>query len=432
MTDTSSQSAAADGPLNTATPAEAAQAEPAHSPLLRNRSFLLFWVVRVSSSLAFQIIAVSVGWQVYSLTNSTFALGMVGLAQFVPQMILTLPAGHIADQYDRRHIMRACQIVEALAAIALAATALAGHTPPWLIFLAVAAVGGARAFENPSTSSLLPGLVPTSQLQQAISLTSSAGQTAMILGPAMGGILYALGAGLAYSVITALFLLAALATTLIRLDHTPPRREPLTLTNAFAGIGFIRTRPILLGVITLDLFAVLLGGAVALLPVYAKEILHTGPWGLGLLRSSPAIGALTMSLLLARFPLRHRAGLKMFLAVGIFGAATVVFGLSTWLPLSVAALIVLGAADVVSVVIRSALVQFATPDHMRGRVNAMNMLFIGASNQLGEFESGVTAALLGTVPAVVLGGLGSIVVVLLWMRLFPALRRVNNLEALSR
>ncbi|AWV23711.1 Macrolide-efflux protein [Roseomonas mucosa] len=430
MSDAPSQPAG-DGPLNTATAPSAAQAEAA-SPLLRNRSFLLFWVTRVSSALAFQVIAVSVGWQVYALTGSTFALGMVGLAQFVPQMILTLPAGHIADQYDRRHIMRACQLAEALAGLTLAATALAGHTPTWLVFVAVAAVGAARAFESPATTSLLPGLVPSSQLQQAISLTSSAMQTAMILGPALGGLLYALGAGLAYSIVTALFLTAALATTLIRLDHTPPRREPLTLANAFAGIGFIRTRPILLGVITLDLFAVLLGGAVALLPVYAKEILHTGPWGLGLLRSSPAIGALAMSLLLARFPMRHHAGLKMFGAVGVFGLATVVFGLSTWLPLSVAALVVLGAADVVSVVIRSALVQFATPDHMRGRVNAMNMLFIGASNQLGEFESGVTAALLGTVPAVVLGGIGSIVIVLLWMRVFPALRRVDNLEALSR
>ncbi|MFC0407864.1 MFS transporter [Roseomonas elaeocarpi] len=399
--------------------------------LTRHRPFVAFWCLRVCTSLAFQIVAVAVGWQVYAVTGSTLALGLVGLAQFLPMLVLTLPAGHIADQIDRRRIMRLCQCFEALAGLLLLVTTATGVSPPWLIYVAVVMVGAARSFEQPATVSLLPAVVPRAKLQQATALTSSAGQTASILGPALGGVLYALSPVAAFAAIVVLFGLAIVCTTLIRIEHAPARREPLTLNNLFAGLSFIGTRPILLGTITLDLVAVLLGGAVALMPVFASEILHTGPWGLGLLRAAPAVGALVMSLVIARFPMRHRVGRKMFLAVGCFGAATILFGLSRSLPLSVLALVILGAADVVSVVIRSALVQFATPDHMRGRVNAMNWLFVGASNQLGEFESGVTATLFGTVPAVVIGGIGSIVVTLLWMRLFPAMRDVDSLEALT-
>jgi MFS family permease len=401
-------------------------------PLLRRQAqFPRFLGARVLSVISFQILSVAVGWQVYALTHSTFTLGMVGLAQFLPMISLALVSGHVADRYDRRTVARICQAIEGSVAAMLALGSFTGHLDTTRILLAVAVLGGARAFENPSMSALLPGLVPAAQFPRAAAMAASAIQAAIIVGPALGGLLYAAGPTAPYATSAALFLLASALASLIRPLAGATRAEAPSFRSIFSGVAFIRSRPAILGSISLDLFAVLLGGATALLPVYARDILHIGPWGLGALRSAPAAGALVMSLLLARRPLRRRAGETMFLAVVVFGLATIVFAYSTSLVLSLAALLALGAADVVSVVIRSSLVQLGTPDAMRGRVSAVNWMFIGTSNQLGEFESGVTAALLGTVPAVAVGGLGTIAVALLWMRLFPSLRRVDTLESVQ-
>lgn len=399
--------------------------------LLHHRPFILFWLSRVSSALAFQISAVAVGWHVYALTDSPFHLGMVGLVQFVPMALLTLVAGHAADRYDRRIIVWVCQGIEGCAMAALGL----GSAGEWLsvagIFAAVAVAGAARSFENPSLAALLPGLIPVGVLPRAMALSSSAMQTAFIIGPALGGLLYAAGAAAPYTVAGLLFVLASVCSALIRIDRLQNGEEPRGFQSLFSGIAFIRSRPVILGAISLDLFAVLLGGATALLPIYARDILHIGSWGLGVLRAAPACGALAMSLLLARYPLERRVGKVMFGAVMVFGGATVLFALSTSFPVSLLALAVLGAADVFSVVIRMTLVQVATPDPMRGRVSAVNTLFIGTSNQLGEFESGVTAALLGVVPAAVLGGIGTIAVALLWMRWFPELREIDNFTEMA-
>ncbi|WP_239028009.1 MFS transporter [Geomonas subterranea] len=395
--------------------------------VLKHEPFRLFWLARVCSSVALQMQAVAVGWQIYALTGSVFYLGLVGLAQFLPMFLLTLAVGHVADRYDRRRIAGTCQILEGFA---LALLALGSHGG-WLHkdgILAIVFVAGAlRAFEGPTMLALVPWLVPQEMIPRASAWSASANQTASIAGPALGGLLYALGPTTVYASASFLFLAASLLLSRIRLDRAPAKREPATLRSLFAGIAFIRSRQEILGAISLDLFAVLLGGATALLPVFARDILHTGPLGLGLLRAAPALGALGVSLFLARHPLRHRVGRIMFLSVFLFGVATVIFGISASFPVSMAALMVLGAADIVSVVIRASLVQIETPDEMRGRVSAVNSMFIGTSNQLGEFESGVTAALFGTVPAVLIGGVGTMVVVLLWMRLFPRLLQVDKL-----
>ncbi len=393
--------------------------------LLRHRPFALFWSARICSSLAFQVQSVAIGWQVYALTGSALALGLVGLAQFLPIALLTLAVGHAADRHDRRRIVAACQAAEAAIALCLALGVGAGWLGAPGIFALVALLGAARAFESPTLSALMPGLVGEARLQQASAWSASANQTATIIGPALGGLLHALGASVPFALAAALFLAASILVRLIRTERPPPRREPATVRSVLSGISFIRRNPAVLGAISLDLFAVLLGGATALLPIFARDILHTGSWGLGVLRAAPAVGALGMSVLLARRPLRRHAGRIMFAAVAVFGLATMVFALSRSLPLSLLALVLLGAADVVSVVIRFALVQVRTPDAMRGRVGAVNMLFIGASNQLGEFESGVTAALLGAVPATLAGGVATVGIALLWMRLFPALRDID-------
>jgi MFS family permease len=371
--------------------------------------------------------AVAIGWLVYAITGSAFDLGLVGLAQFLPILVLTLAAGHVADRYDRRRIVQICQAAECGGALVLAAGAGFGWLNIDLIFALVAVIGAARAFEAPTLSALMPGLVTPAQLPQASAYAASATQTATVLGPAAGGLLYALGATVPFGCVAGLYALAVLAMAFVQLVWAAPKREPVSLGSVFMGLAFIRSNPAILGAISLDLFAVLLGGATALLPIFARDILHTGSWGLGLLRAAPAVGALAMSILLARRPIRQRAGRLMFTAVAVFGLATIMFALSRSLWLSLAALCVLGAADVVSVVIRFSLVQANTPDGMRGRVSAVNMLFVGTSNQLGEFESGMTAALFGTVPAVLIGGVGTIGIALLWMRLFPTLRDVDTL-----
>jgi len=383
---------------------------------------------RCCSSLAYQMQGVAVGWQIYALTHRALSLGLVGLAQFLPLVLLIFAAGHAADRLDRRLVAGCCQAVEMLGAASLAAGAwLHLLTPTWL-YAAVALVGAARAFEQPAMQAQLPSLVPAAQFPRAAALSSSLFQTMAILGPSLGGLLYGLRPPVPFAVCALMFAFAALNVSRLPARARTGAREPVTAAAVFGGIAFIRSRPDILGAISLDLFAVLLGGATALLPVYARDILHAGPLGLGLLRAAPAIGALLVSVWLSRRPIAGQAGARMFAAVALFGVATVVFGVSRSLPLSVAALIVLGGADVVSVVVRSSLVQLQTPDAMRGRVSAVNMLFIGTSNQLGEFESGTLAALIGATPAVVLGGVGTLGVVLVWMRLFPSLRRLDRLE----
>jgi len=380
------------------------------------------------SSVAFQMMSVAIGWQIYAITHSAFALGLVGLSQFLPMFVLTLVVGHVADRYDRRTIAFVCQAIQGMAALTLCMATWRGMTSQGLIYLIAAVAGSARAFESPSMSALLPNLIPRAQLQYATAWSTSANQTAQILGPAMGGLLYGLGALTVYGAVAVAFIGAAVVLSSIKIEQVVRTRTPLTLESLFSGIAFIRRKPVILGALSLDLFAVLLGGATALLPVFARDILHAGPWALGVLRAAPAVGALAGSVYLAHFPLRQRAGTALFGGVIAFGIATIVFGLSRNLYVSLIALAALGASDVISVVVRLSLVQLQTPDDMRGRVGAINSLFIGTSNQLGEFESGMTAGLFGAVPAVLIGGVGTIAVALLWMRLFPGLRATRSLE----
>ncbi len=395
--------------------------------MLRHKPFGLFWCARVSTTIAFQMLGVAVGWQVYALTNSALYLGLVGLAQFLPMFLLTLAAGHVADRYDRRMVLRLCQTAEGLAAGILAWGSFSGWQSAESILAIVFVVGAARAFEGPTMQALLPQLVSPELIPRAVAWSASAMQTAVIVGPAFGGFLYAAGPATVYGVAGILFVAASAFISLIRVRLLPPKREPVSLQSLFAGVSFIRRQPVILGAISLDLFAVLLGGATALLPVYARDLLMTGPWGLGLLRSAPAAGALVMSVVLARHPLRRRVGRRMFAAVAIFGAATMVFAVSTSFLLSFFTLAILGAADVISVFIRHSLVQIKTPDDTRGRVSAVNSMFIGTSNQLGEFESGVTAAWFGVVPAVMIGGVATLMVAVIWMRLFPELMGTDSL-----
>jgi MFS family permease len=406
-----------------------APAAPDAIPLWRQPPFALFLSSRVLSSLALQMQVVAVGWQVYALTDSAFALGLVGLVQFVPMLLLTPLTGLAADRLDRRAVTAACRAANAVAAIALAAGSLGGWLDAAGIFALVAVFGATRAFEMPASQALLASVVEPRDLARANALSASTSQAATICGPAAGGLLYAAGGpALPYGCVAVLALASAVLVLLIRMAVQPRPRGRVTLEVLLSGLMFLRARPALMGAVTLDMVAVMIGGAAALLPIYARDILGTGPWGLGLLRSALAVGGLAASLWLAWRPLGRHAGRSMFRAVILFGAGTVAFGLSDSLPLSMLALALVGGADVVSVVVRQSLVQLGTPDEMRGRVAAVNSLFIGASNQLGEFYTGSMAALLGPVAAVVLGGAGTIGVALLWMRRFPALGAVDRLE----
>ncbi len=380
--------------------------------------------------MAYQMLTVAVGWQVYALTGSALDLGLVGLVQFLPAFALVLVVGHIADRFDRRHVLRVCQLVAIVAVATLATGSVMGWITEHLIFALVFVVGCARAFEMPTMQALLPALVPLQLLPRAVASSASASQTAIIFGPAVGGLLYVAGPAWTYAACGAAYLVAVTLLGMIRYERPLTPRAPVTLASVFAGLSFIRRRQALLGAITLDMVAVLLGGATALLPIYAKEVFGTGPWGLGLLRSAPALGALTMAVYLARHPLQRHAGRTMFIAVAVFGVATVAFGLSRWLPLSLLFLVILGAADMISVVVRSSLIQLSTPDHMRGRVGAVNAMFIGTSNQLGEFESGVTAAWFGAVASVVLGGIGTLLAVAIAVRAFPQLAKIDRLDTI--
>jgi len=368
------------------------------------------------------------GWQIYALTHSALDLGLAGLVQFAPSFLLMFPAGHAADRYARNRVVLVCSALEALAAAYLAWSSYTGQVTVFAIYAALAVFGVASAFDSPASAALLPAVTSEEQLQQGTALSTGAWQFAAIAGPAAGGLLYAIAPTAPYLVMFAFSLSSAILIGSMKMRILERVKEPPTLATLFAGVIFVRRNPAILGTISLDLFAVLLGGATALLPIYASDILHTGPWGLGVLRGVPSLGALLMTAVLARYAINRGAGLKMFQAVIVFGLATIVFGVSKQLWLSVIALAVMGAADAVSVVVRSSLVQLATPDAMRGRVSAVNYLFINASNQLGAFESGATAAILGTVPAVVLGGIGTVAVALLWMKLFPTLYRVDRLD----
>lgn len=396
--------------------------------VFRETSFIRFWMARGCSTLSFQMVGVAVGWQIYALTHSTFALGMVGLAQYIPLVMLMLVVGHAADRFNRKTIISICQAADCLVVAAMATATYLHRMHPVGIFCCVAVLGASRAFEGPSSQSLVPTLVENKMVPNAIAWSTSANQTATIVGPAMGGLLYALGAHVPYTLCAVLYCAASILSSTIKPRRAAVVRPSPTVSSIFSGIHYIREHKNILGAISLDLFAVLLGGATALLPAFARDILHTGPWGLGLLRLSPAVGALSTSLYLAHHPIQRHAGRRMFTAVIIFGLATVAFAYSHSIWLSMPILMVLGSADVVSVVVRSSLVQLETPDAMRGRVSAVNFLFIGTSNQLGEFESGVTASWFGLIPATVMGGIGSILVALIWMRLFPGLRKLEKLR----
>jgi len=397
--------------------------------LLAPPAFTLLWCSRILSNVAFNMLGVAVGWQLYALTGSALDLGLVGLAQFAPIVLLTLVVGQVADRYDRRLIAAICQLVQAGAAAVLVEGSAHGWLSSTSIFAIVALIGAARAFENPTTTALVSDIVPRARVSRAMAWLVSATQTARIVGPALGGFLYVIGPSTTYLTAAVLFVASGLSTALIRTGKTARTSEPVVLESVLSGLVFIRGQRVLLGTMSLDMFAVLLGGgATTLLPIYVRDILGAGPGGLGVLRSAPAVGALMTSLFLAYRPLQWRIGRTLFRAVFVFGLATVAFAVSSSFALSFAALGVLGAADVVSVVIRSSLVQIRTPATMLGRVSAVHSLFTGTSNQLGAFASGVVAALIGTVPAVLLGGVGTIAIAVLWIVLFPELRRIRGFD----
>ncbi len=397
--------------------------------VLRHRAFVLFWFARVAGTIGYQMLIVAVGWQLYELTSDPFDLGLIGLIQFIPAILLVLLIGQAADRYDRRLLLVGCQATEAVAVTILLGAVLSGGMSRGLILAVAFIMGVARAFEVTVTQIIVPSLVPLPLVPRAVAGSASANQTATIAGPALGGFLYAAGPAIVYGACLALFLLAAALLILIRVERAAPAREPFSMKLFFAGFAYIRTHSVILGVISLDLFAVLLGGVTALLPVFARDIYAAGPWALGLLRAAPAAGALAMALTLTRWSLERGAGKIMFAAVATYGLATIVFALSGSFVIALAALMVLGASDMVSVVLRMTLVQLGTPDAVRGRVTAVNGLFIGASNQLGEFRAGAMASFVGAVPAVLIGGIGTLAIVAIWIRLFPELARVERLEA---
>jgi len=398
------------------------------SGLMQQRPFVLFWLARLASTMGYHMLAVTLGWQIYELTNSAFDLGLVGLIQFVPAVVLTLLIGHAADRYDRRLIVRTAQGVYVLAAVIMVAALLAGILSRDLLFGVVFLIGSSRAFEMPTAHAMAPTLVPGPMIPRAVAAWSSASQIAVICGPALGGLIYTLNPILVAAICLVFFGISIALVTLVQSSGPAPGREPPTFASVLAGFEYIRSRRRLLGVITLDFFVVILGGVTALLPIFARDILSVGPIGLGLLRSAPAVGALITTILLSRWPVERHIGRKMFAVVAIYGVTTIVFALSGNFPLSLLTLALLGAFDAVSVVIRFSLVQIETPDDKRGRVSAINYLFVGSSNTLGEFESGLVAAWLGAVPSVLIGGIGSLLVAGIWMGLFPDLRRIDRFE----
>lgn len=394
--------------------------------LLREKPFVRFWLARLIGVIGNQMLMLALAWHMYDITGSAWDLGLVGLFQFFPALLLTLPAGHAVDLWHRGRIFAACMGAQALLALLLAYGSHGNFVTRELILAFSVVLGVARAFQMPAQQALTPLLVPRHLLARAIAVSSSGMQAAIIIGPAMGGVLYVGGAVLVYSTCFIALVCGGLLTLTVRYQRHSIARAA-SLQELLAGVAYVWEQKVLLGALSLDLFAVLLGGATALLPIYARDILNTGPVGLGLLRSAPAMGALIMSIALTRWPLRRHVGRRLLNAVAVFGIATIVFGLSRSIVLSMLALLVAGAADSVSVVTRQTLMQVETPDELRGRVSAVNSVFIGASNQLGEFESGATAALLGPVGSVMLGGVGTILVALSWRRLFPSLAQRDRM-----
>ena len=410
-----------------------------------SRDFRRYQLARVMAILGAEAQAVAVAWQVYSITHRALDLGYTGLALFLPGLLFLLPAGHVADRFDRRQVILICYSLQVVCTAALLAITVAGYHGVFAIYAILFVVGSGRSFSGPASSALIPHLVPEKHFVNAVTWGGAIFQFANTTGPALGGILFTLpltrlfphepqlmdftGAGIVYcftllSLVWFIVLISTLSVRPGRMEH-----RAASLKVVLAGFQYVRGMPMLLGSFSLDLFVVLLGGAVALMPIFANEVLHTGPRGLGLLRAAPAVGALCTSLVLARFPLQRKAGKRLFVSVFIFGAATIVFGLSRDLWLSLAALTILGAADCISVIIRGSLLQLATPPEMRGRVSAVNSLFIGASNELGEFESGLTAQWWGAVRATVIGGIGALVVAGVWSALFPSLRQADELTS---
>ncbi len=396
---------------------------------LRFRDFRLYQLARLLTTLALQMQGVAVGWQVYAITGRALDLGYVGLAQFLPAVALSLVTGPVADRFDRRYVLALCQAALFMGTLLLYLGA-SGRKPSVLgIYGVLALIGTARAFQGPAASALMPNLAPAEVFPKAVALSSSSWQVAVIAGPALGGFCYSAGgAPLVYGPSMVCELVSLIVILLIHARGSSRERKGVSFDQLVAGLRYVWHKPVILGAISLDLFAVLFGGAVALLPIYARDILHTGPTGLGLLRAAPALGALAVGLTLAYRPIQRHAGRAMFACVGLFGLTTIAFGLSRSFAISLVALLVSGAADMVSVFVRQSLIQLRTPDEMRGRVAAVNLVFIGASNEFGEFESGLTAAWFGVVPAVVAGGVGTCVVVALWALLFPALREVDRLD----
>ncbi|HEY7381416.1 MAG TPA: MFS transporter [Gaiella sp.] len=397
---------------------------------LRHRDFRLFWISLLTSGLALQMAAVAVGWQVYEISGNPLHLGLVGLAEFLPLPLLALPAGHLADRWPRLRLFSAAVVLDVLAALGLLALTVAGPTELWPFLSLAALTGVASALGAPAGRALTPSLVPEEILVAAFAVRSIAFQASFVAGPAIGGLLFAIRPELVYAVSAALSLASLGCVARMRAGRAPVAVGTPGLDSVLAGLRLIRRTPVLLGAISLDLFAVLLGGAVALLPVFAKDVLDVGPVGLGLLRAAPAAGALLTAVLLARRPLSRRAGPTLVVAVAVFGVSMIVFGLSREMWLSLVALAVAGGVDMVSVVLRQTILPLVTPDELRGRVNAVEMVFISASNELGAFESGVAAALVGAVPAVVIGGVATVAIAVGWIWLFPALAGVDRLDEL--
>jgi MFS family permease len=394
----------------------------------RHREFRIYWFAQLCELVAMQMMAVVIGWQVYEISGNPLDLGLIGLAEFLPVPLLVLFAGHAADRFERRRVIQISAFGRALVALALLKITYDGAIEVWPFYLLALGMGVTRAFGAPAGRAMLPDLVPIEHLANAVAWRSSGFQVSFVAGPALGGLLYALLPVSAYAVAVALLAAAVLLVFAMQPRPVSPSAESPDWTSLVAGILLIKRKPLLLGAISLDLFAVLLGGVTALLPIFARDILSVGPVGLGILRAAPAVGAVIMAVVLAYFPLQRGVGRALYLSVAIFGLATIFFAISENFALSLAMLAILGAADLVSVFVRSTVVPLATPDNMRGRVTAVEMVFIGASNELGMFESGVVAWLIGAVPAALVGGIGTLLVVALWIRLFPDLYKVDRLD----
>lgn len=394
----------------------------------RHVGYRRYFFSRFLAYFAIQIISVAVGWQIYDLTRDPFDLGLIGLFQFLPSLVLILVTGSVADRYNRRMIMGICMVVSTLCAVALLTLTLTGLFSPWPVYAILIVFGIERAFLAPASQSLAPNLVPPEDLPNAIAWNSTSWQTAMIVGPVAGGLIYGFGSVAPYAVGVCFFAAAALMVFAIPKPAARSKASAQSWETITAGFRYIKAEKVVLGAISLDLFAVLLGGAVALMPVFARDILDLGPWGLGLLRAAPGVGAVGMAIWLAAHPIRHRAGILMFTGVALFGLGTVVFGLSATPWLSIAALVIMGAADMISVYVREILITLWTPDELRGRVNAVNMVFVGASNELGEFRAGMMASGFGAVFAVAFGGAGTLLVSVLWALGFPQLRKIDTLD----